>query len=111
MKRDPWASPPHKNADIHAAKAFLNGTASETQQQRILDWLQFACGGLMERGATNETNETYYLQGRRSVIIDLYALSEAQLDPNEGNNARSSSPSTPPRNNGPGSFISRFVRR
>lgn len=107
MKRDPWASPPHKNADIHAAKAFINGTASETQQQRILDWLQYACGGLMERGATNETNETYYLQGRRSVIIDLYALSEAPLNPDEeGTHARSSTPSTSTSR-----FIRRFARR
>jgi hypothetical protein len=75
-----WHPPAYEDLDVRAMQALAAGDASETEQQRALQWIiEQACAVYDEPFRPGDPSVVNYMLGRRSVglaIIKLMKLSQ-----------------------------------
>lgn len=77
-KREPWSPVPHTDRESYAVKAWAQGTASEAQQRLAFDWVMRATGLRNETFIEGKADATLYLQGRRSVGLNIVEAMNAK---------------------------------
>ena len=78
----PWMPVPYNDFVIRALKALADGTASESQQKRLLDWwINAACGtyDMSFRPGEDGDRETVFAEGRRFVGLQTVKLLKATI--------------------------------
>jgi hypothetical protein len=73
--RQVWHPPDYGQPDIRAIQALAQGTASEDEQKRALDWIiNNAAATYDEPFRPGETDTVNYMLGRRSVGLAIVKL-------------------------------------
>ncbi len=70
-KKAPWHPEPVDPVIAAALQALEAGTADADQQKRALAWIIYKASGLNEYTYVPDSDQTVYLEGRRSVALQI----------------------------------------
>lgn len=81
MKQNPFGPAKYSRLDAYAIKAVANGTATEGQQQRAMQWIiQAAAMTYDETFVPGQPDVSGFLAGRRSVGLQIVKLINIPID-------------------------------
>lgn len=81
MKQNPFVPAKYTRLDAYAIKAVVNGTATEGQQQRAMQWIiQAAAMTYDETFVPGQPDVSNFLAGRRSVGLQIVKLINIPID-------------------------------
>lgn len=74
-RREYWHPPDYDKETVRAIQALANGTAGETDQQRVLNWIiNVAAATYDEPFRPGQPDAVNYMLGRRSVGLAIVKL-------------------------------------
>lgn len=81
MKQNPFGPAKYSRLDAYAIKAVANGTATEGQQQRAMQWIIHAAAMTYdETFVPSQPDVSDFLAGRRNVGLQIVKLINVPID-------------------------------